>query len=102
MAGELMTGIAAFKAAKEALTAFLAVKSDSERVLAQSDLIAKLGQIQDDYFALASVHQEIREENMRLRNWAHEKDKYELAAPAPGLTAFRMREAERSPSGVFR
>ena len=49
----------------------------------------------DDYFALASVHQEIRDENMRLRNWAHEKDKYELAAPAPGLTAFRMREAER-------
>lgn len=95
MAGEILAGLAALKAAIDAALAINTIKNDTERQLAVSAVVAKLAAVQNDYAALSEKVQELRDENRRLTDWGREKKKYEMASPGMGAIAYRLQAANR-------
>lgn len=95
MAGELLAGLSAFKTAIDAASALREIKNEHDRALAVFDVVQKLSTLQNDYLQLAARHQELSDENRSLKDWANEKEKYELFSPSTGTFAYRAKEAER-------
>lgn len=95
MAGEVLAGLAAFKGVTDAISALSQIKNEVERKAAIFEVTDKLVKLQQEHLSLIAEHAELREAHAKLKNWEKEKARYELFAPAEGVLAYRLKEAER-------
>ena len=94
MIAEINAAIQSTKALNDLLKATRELRNAHEFAAAINEISTKLTQMigvaaeaREKQLALADEVHELKEENMKLKNWDREAERYQLTYPAPGIPA---------------
>jgi|tagenome__1003787_1003787.scaffolds.fasta_scaffold20925682_2 hypothetical protein len=95
MAAELIAGAGALTSAISIAKSLVDLRDEVKRLEHVSELLRKLTAAHEAQSALINRVRELEDENVKLKDWEAEKQKYELKQLPSGAYALEAKEAER-------